>query len=227
MKPETSETFEGGVRVRDIDFLGGLLAASATGFAGQYEDFIDQVVVSGDPIPTPGGATTVFQYINIGSVEISGFEARVDGKWKSGLGATLALSTASGDQTVAGVTSPLATIDPWKLVGGLRYDDPDGVFGGQLIVTHSAGKDRDRVSQASLCPNSGNCFIPDGFTILDMTAYWNVTDSAILRVGVFNIFDEKYIWWSDVRGLETSSAGIADSYTQPGRNAGVSLTYRF
>jgi hemoglobin/transferrin/lactoferrin receptor protein len=45
------------------------------------------------------------------------------------------------------------------------------------------------------------------------------------------VFDEKYWWWSDVRTDASTSlpatSTIIDAYTQPGRNASVSLTYRF
>ncbi len=120
-------------------------------------------------------------------------------------------------------------IDPWKVVAGLRYDDPAGVFGGQAIVTHSGEKDASDIG-AGACTQAP-CFIPDAFTILDMTAYWNMTEDATLRVGVFNVFDEKYTWWGDVRADSatslSSTSPIVDAYTQPGRNASVSLTYRF
>ena len=46
------------------------------------------------------------------------------------------------------------------------------------------------------------------------------------RDGNFNVFDKKYAWWSDVRGLAASSATL-DAYTQPGRNLSVSLTGTF
>ena len=53
---------------------------------------------------------------------------------------------------------------------------------------------------------------------------------ATLRAGVFNVFDEKYAWWSDVRGLSRpavgASPGTLDAFTQPGRNVGVSLSVR-
>ena len=62
-----------------------------------------------------------------------------------------------------------------------------------------------------------------------------------MRGGIFNILDKKYSWWSDVRGLalvplsppDPALPGLlvppasADAYTQPGRNASVSLSYRF
>ena len=69
------------------------------------------------------------------------------------------------------------------------------------------------------------CYTGDSFTLLDVTAYWNVTERATLRAGAFNLLDEKYGWWSDVRGLSAASS-IKDAYTQPGRNFGLSLTLR-
>jgi hemoglobin/transferrin/lactoferrin receptor protein len=113
----------------------------------------------------------------------------------------------------------LISIDPVKLVAGLSYDAPSGRYGGQVIATHVAKKDAARAGCAS-------CFLPPAFTILDATAYWNITDRAALRVGVFNITDEKYWWWSDVRDL-TAASPVKDAFTQPGRNASVSVSYKF
>ena len=62
--------------------------------------------------------------------------------------------------------------------------------------------------------------------MVDLTGRWSLGDRAVLRAGVFNLFDQKYWWWSDVRGLSTAST-VTDAYTQPGRNAGASLTVRF
>ena len=61
--------------------------------------------------------------------------------------------------------------------------------------------------------------------MFDATAYWNITPTVSLRGGVFNLTDEKYWWWSDVRGLTTSSA-VLDNYTQPGRNFSLSLSVK-
>jgi hemoglobin/transferrin/lactoferrin receptor protein len=222
LRPETSESYEGGVRFRDIEFAGANISTSATAFIAYYEDFIEQVTVSGTFLPPPA-APTVFQFINLGEVEVSGYEAKLDARWDSGFSLTVAASTARGDQVNLGVKSPLPSIEPFKFVGGVRYDDPEGMFGGQAIMTYSGQKDSDRIP-ATLCAPS--CFTPDGFTILDLTAYWNITDDATLRVGVFNVFDEKYTWWGDVRGVASTSA-VVDAYTQPGRNASASFVYRF
>jgi hemoglobin/transferrin/lactoferrin receptor protein len=55
--------------------------------------------------------------------------------------------------------------------------------------------------------------------------FLDINESFTARVGVFNLFDKKYSWWSDVRGLAFTST-VTDAYTQPGRNFGLSLTAR-
>ena len=91
-------------------------------------------------------------------------------------------------------------------------------FGGQIIMTHSSQKG------ANDAPTGA--YRPDGSTILDATLFVKPVEGLTLRAGVFNITDEKYAWWSDVRGLAATST-VTDAYTQPGRNASVSLSYRF
>lgn len=220
LDPERSESFEGGVR-----FSNDAISLDVTGFSARYKDFISQEDVGGS-----GSAAdpTIFQFINLDRVRVKGAEARFEGRASSGLYTTLALSYAKGDVIDPdGVRSPLESIDPLKLVAGIGYRQPQGRFGGQLIMTHSARKEASRT-------NGG--YRPDDFTILDATAYLRITEGLTLRGGVFNILDKKYSWWSDARGLaNTVLIGgrtlpietIADAYTQPGRNASVSLSFRF
>lgn len=218
LRPETSRTFEGGVRVRDIELAGASWSAQATAFTGRYEDFIEQVALAG-PLPAACGAFALcFQYVNLGEVEISGFEARIEAQWENGFNLNAAFSSARGDAENGGVEAPLESVDPFKAVVGLGYNDPAGRFGGQAIVTHSADKDASRAAPTSL--------LTDSFTLLDVTAYWRVTDTVTLRAGAFNITDETYAWWSDVRGM-ASTTTVADAYTQPGRNFSVSLTFKY
>ena len=213
--PETSESFEVGVRFRNVEGFGASWTASAAAFAASFDDFISQEIVGGTGAP---GDPLQFQFVNLSEVEIWGVEGRADAEWGSGFGLTLSASFAEGDQITGGVRAPLESIDPWKLVAGLRYDDPAGRWGGQVIATHAAQKDeRDTAA--------GN-FRPDDFTIFDVTAYWHFTDRATLRAGVFNITDQTYWWWSDVRGL-SSGLPTLDAYTQPGVNFSASIAYRF
>lgn len=215
LDPETSEAVELGLRFRGVSLAGGAVRASVTAFAGRYEDFIEQTRVGGSFTPSD---PAVYQFVNLGEVEISGIEGRLDAAWDNGLGLIVGASLAKGDRADAGASVPLESIDPWKIVTGVSYDAPGRRWGGQAIVTHVARKEADRTA-------AGN-FRPDAFTLLDVTAYWRLTDATMLRVGAFNLTDETYWWWSDVRGLSSAST-VRDAWTQPGRNVSVSISYRF
>jgi hemoglobin/transferrin/lactoferrin receptor protein len=208
LRPETSESLELGVRTRGVTLFGADLRATANVFGSWYDDFIDRVQFGnfGDP--------AVFQFVNLAEVEIWGAESRADLTWENGFGLTAAISFAEGDYIQNGATAPLESIEPWRIVTGLSYNDPEGRWGGQAIVTHSSKKEDNK---------TGATFIPDAFTILDITAYLNLTENATLRAGAFNITDEKYWWWNDVRGVTAQ----VDAYTQPGANFSVSIAYRF
>jgi len=215
LDPERSESFEGGIR-----FSSDAISLDVTGFSARYKDFISQEQVDGNFLPSD---PAIFQFVNLDRVRVKGAEARFEGRASSGLYTTLALSYAKGDVIDPdGGRSPLSSIDPLKLVAGIGYREREGRFGGQLIMTHAGRKEASRTT--GLC--TPECFRPDAFTILDATAFVRVMDALTLRAGVFNILDKKYSWWSDVRGLASTSL-VTDAYTQPGRNASVSLSFRF
>lgn len=221
LEPETSDTLEGGLRLREVDVGEARVSASLTAFIGWYKDFIQQALVGGsftaqDP--------AVYQFVNMESVRIHGLEFKADASLGSGFHLNLAASYTKGRQTdETGVRTPLSSIDPVKVVGGLSYREPEsGRYGGQFFLTWSAKKKQGRIAETC----SPACFTPPAFVIADATAYFNVTRAATVRVGVFNIFDKKYWWWSDVRGLAATST-TADAFTQPGRTVNASLVVKF
>ena len=228
LKPETSQTVEGGIRLREVDLGGAKVTGSITGFGGWYRNFIDLTVAG-----FSSGGLMQFQYQNLGRVEITGAEGKAEAR-VGGFTASLAASYTHGRATSGGVETSLNSVDPVKIVGGIGYRAPDNRFGGQLIVTHSARKPASDTNNncAVSAPSVTNpvvssaCFRPGAFTIADATAFVAVGDFATLRVGVFNLFDKKYAWWSDVGGLSAFST-VTDAYTQPGRNVSASLTLRF
>jgi hemoglobin/transferrin/lactoferrin receptor protein len=220
LDPETSETFEAGVRYQD-----SLFSASLTGFVARYDDFISQEQVGGsgtiaDPI--------LFQFINLERVEIEGLEARAALAWPSGFNADLAIAWATGDQIFPdGARSPLASIDPLKLIVDVGWREPDRRFGAQLYMTAVARKEFRR--QPDSCPAVSGllaCYRPPASAVFDLTAFWRIGEHFTLRGGIFNITDETYAYWSDVFPLEAGSPAL-DAFTQPGRTLRVSLTARY
>lgn len=213
LKAETSEAFEGGAR-----WVTPVWSAEVVAFSGEYRNFIEQVQVSGTFTPTDPG---VFQYVNLTKVKIRGIEARARLRLDNGLGGFLTAAYARGD-SYSPAKAPLDSIDPVKVSVGVSYRDPQGRFGGELTAVHAERKAASRVAVA--CTPS--CFRPSASTVLDLTAFWRVADGLTARAGVFNLTDETYAYWSDVRGL-SSTAVSRDAYTQPGRNVSLSLTYDF
>ncbi|PHY17471.1 TonB-dependent hemoglobin/transferrin/lactoferrin family receptor [Caulobacter sp. BP25] len=221
LKPETSRTLEAGFRLH----RGGWRVA-VTGFTGEYDDFIEQVQVSGN---FTAANPAVYQYVNLSGVKISGAEAKGSLDLGAGFTARAAVSYARGASRTNGVNTPLASIDPVKLTGGVTYRAPSGKFGGDFSVIHSDRKSAGRAGVT--CAGTGgssayNCFMPPSFTVADLTGWWAVTDAVTVRAGVFNLTDEKYWWWSDMRGLADNST-VKDAYSQPGRNYSVSLALKF
>jgi hemoglobin/transferrin/lactoferrin receptor protein len=218
LRPETSESWEVGAR-----YVGEVFSLQLTGFKGDYDNFISQQVVSGSFTPQD---PAIYQFVNFDAVEIEGLEARGEVKLDSGWNARVALAYANGDVIAPdGSRAPLDTIDPFNMIAGVGYRAPSGRFGGELILTHNARKGANELERAA---NGDDLFVrPDASTILDLTAFYAVTERLKLRAGLFNLTDETYALWSDARGLSVADAGIADAFTRPGRNLSLSASYRF
>lgn len=213
LKPETSEAFEGGAR-----WVTEMWSAEITAFSGEYRNFIEQAQIGGNFTPANPG---VFQFINLAKVKIHGIEGRARLRLDNGVGVFLGASYARGN-SYAPAKAPLDSVDPIKVSAGVSWREVEGRYGGEITVVRSERKDTSRVAQT--CTPS--CWRPNASTVVDITAFWRVADAVTLRGGVFNVSDEKYAYWNDVRGL-SSTAVSRDAYTQPGRNVSLSLTYDF
>jgi hemoglobin/transferrin/lactoferrin receptor protein len=67
--------------------------------------------------------------------------------------------------------------------------------------------------------------------VLDLIGYWNLSKKAELRLGLFNLTDEKYFLWSDLQGVGGGTAALPtaaslDRYSQPGRNVRITLKFQ-
>ena len=213
--PETSESWEGGIR-----FSSDAVSLQVVGFKANYDDFISQQIVGGSFTPADPAQ---YQYVNFDAVEIKGAEAKASYRADNGLTANFAIAYADGDILSPGAApQPLSTIDPLNLVAGIGYRHPQGRFGVELTAIHHARKELDETTGEC----TGDCYRPGAFTVLDATAFVAITDALKLRAGVFNLTDETYAYWQDVRGLSDTST-ITSAFTRPGRNASVSINFSF
>lgn len=212
LKPETSDTYELGLRGRDATRHYGLAL-----FRGEYRDFIaaNQLIRSNADLGL-GPLVDVFQSINLARVILSGFEARGEWAFAPGWHGHLAYAHVKGDSVKNGQRTPLATVDPDKLVLGLRYEAATR-WGAAAATTAVARKTRN--------PDP-NTHTPGGYATIDLAAWYAFGKATRLSATLNNLFDRKYVEWADVRDLAAGSATV-DAYSQPGRHFSLGLTHSF
>lgn len=221
LKPEKSKSYETGLRGR---FDAGWFDLAV--FHNKYQDFINEHALS------PGYDQTKFQSANIKRATINGLEikSRLDldifgapeGLYSLG---SMAYARGRNDDT----GKPLNSINPMTGVFGLGFDQPG--YGGLLSWTLMKRKTRVDGNAFGAPDGMSKQFKTPGAGVLDLTAYYKVTDDLTINSGIYNLADKKYWRWDDVRGFNsageaasTSPANL-DRLTQPGRNFGVNLVW--
>jgi hemoglobin/transferrin/lactoferrin receptor protein len=224
LKAEISRSVEIGIRGRNAGASAGANAGEhatweIVAFNSRYKDFISQVQTAGD---FTAANPAIFQYQNLGTVKISGAEAK--GKINIGSGVSLFgnVAYAKGDDT--GANRPLETIDPLKTVLGLAYSQEK--FGAQLVGQYTRAKAASRVGTPDLRTGAAALFLSPTSTIFDVQGLYAFSKTVVLNWAINNIADKKYWVWADVRGLSATST-VLDSYTPPGRNYAASLKVVF
>ncbi len=206
LKPETSDSFEAGLRGR---FDNGSSFA-LTGFYNMYRNFIDTKTLSSPPT-TP---LIVFQYQNLSRVRIFGFEAKGEYRFTPEVSVFGSFAYANGadEKTEKAINS----VDPFTFVTGLRYDRPDG-WGGEVRARFVAAQNR---------VNSATIFRTPGYATVDTLVHYTFNKNFTINAGVYNIFNERYFNHADVAGFLKSNANL-ELYRSPGRTFAVNATVQF
>ncbi|GAC1524636.1 MAG: TonB-dependent hemoglobin/transferrin/lactoferrin family receptor [Collimonas sp.] len=216
LKPETSNTFELGLRGK-LDGGDSVLRYSTALFTGSYSNFISQEVVggSGRPFIDP----LIYQYVNRAKARISGAEARFDWQLANGLGFKAGMAYTKGHTEGAdGSSAPLDTVNPFMAVFGLRYEPGERWYGQTDFIYQSAKRRSDMSKQTDFAP-------PAAF-VMDLRGGYNLSKNVALFAGIHNLFNRQYWNWSDVRGLADNST-VKDAYTAPGRSFNVGLKFQY
>lgn len=213
LKSEQSDSIEFGTRGKAES-----VKYSTAMFYGKYKDFITDRVDTG---PCTYGGTaydSCYQSQNLQSVTLMGLELRADWAINNQWRTTAAYAHILGKSTNNGADDYVATVDPDKLVATLQYSPSAtwGTVGRMTAVDRKAGEP------------SGTLVAPGGYTVFDMTGWYQLNKSTSITAGLYNIFDKKYVRWSDVRSLSTAAlAATVDAYTQTGRNFAINLIHNF
>ncbi|MGL4379789.1 MAG: TonB-dependent hemoglobin/transferrin/lactoferrin family receptor [Vibrio sp.] len=181
-------------------------------FYSDYDNFIDRQLVSGNF--TSGNA--IYQSINIDKATIKGIELSNQLSWDNfmpleGFSSRIAAAYTEGED---GDGKPLNSINPWNTVAGVSYDSVNQ-WGTTVNVSFTAKKKASDIN--------GNYQPISSATVVDITAYYKPVNNLTLRAGVFNVANEEYYNWNDVRGLSSEDK----DQTQPKRNFAITAKYEF
>ncbi len=175
-------------------------------YRNRYTNFIENEFVGFE------GPISLFQNRNIGKVQIRGaeFDARFafSERWR----ARASVAYARGDNQTA--STPLDSVDPLTAVAGLGYDAASGRWGGELLLTLVGEKNR---------VSSANHVRADAYQVVDLIGRFNISDTARLRFGAFNLTDELYARWINISGFSEDAVSSIENARQPGANFRIGL----
>ncbi|WP_321283390.1 TonB-dependent hemoglobin/transferrin/lactoferrin family receptor [uncultured Vibrio sp.] len=207
LEAEESISYEGGWRYNT-----DLVSNEISLFYSDYDNFIENQLVSGSFMT----GDAVYQSININKATIKGVELANQLSWDEfmpveGFSSRIAAAYTEGED---GDGNPLNSVSPWNTVVGLSYDSVNQ-WGTTVNLSYTAKKSQSDID--------GDYQPIDAATVVDITAYYKPIKDLTLRAGVFNVTDEEYYNWNDVRGL---SAEDKDR-TEAKRNFSLTAKYEF
>ncbi len=207
LKSESSDGIDIGIR-----WQGLRSSARLSAFRTRYDDFIESKVNLGvDPL----SGYTMFQSQNIRETEIEGLEAGWDLRFgeDESFGFDGSAYYARGDNKVTG--EALNSVGPAQGVFGLSWFSRDDTRQVRLKATLTNAYDRRDESASEV-------FKPAGHAVFDLLLTQKLGEQISVRAGLYNLADQTYWNWSDVRGLSPDDPILA-TLAQAGRSISLSL----
>lgn len=188
LKPESVDNYEIGVRgYFDQGYF------SLGGFYADYADFIENFY-------NPPG-TNNYTYRNLNSVTVYGIEAKGAYDITSALRTDFSLAWQKGRQKADGSESSTPhNVPPLTAIVGLNYMLPQYDTSLEAVGTFVAP-----VKETASVDN----YKPDGYALLDLFANWQPTSNTELRLGVKNVFDQRYFLANAATYGQTATEAVA------------------
>ena len=207
LKPETSDSYEVGLRGRYPNFDYNIAA-----FYNKYSNFISQFqTIAFQPMLT-------FQTLNVEDAQISGYEFDLNvykNEDRKGFSVFTKMAYAKGDNLTD--DTPLDTVNPFEAKYGIRYLSSNNKWETKLTNTYVA---KARVA------SDITTFVPDAYTVSDLELVFRPKETFELTAGIYNLFDKAYYNYQDVKGQAKDVSNIT-RYTQPELNVKLGATIRF
>ena len=206
LKPETSNTFEIGVKHSSRKNT-----LSISTFLSRYEDFIESYkLISSSPL--------VYQSQNASDAEIKGIEISSEyfvNENRSGASFASSFVWAEGDNTTDNV--PLETVQPFEAKLAVRYSTKNNKWNHEL-ASKLVGEPR--------VADGTTTFVPSRYINFDMKTSYKHSDRMELNAGIYNLANTRYYNYQSVKGLATDVENL-ERYSQAGRNVRAGFTYKF
>ena len=210
LQEESSHSFDLGIK-----FASQHTEIEATVYYTTYKNFIEMNEVGEED------NTVIQQSVNMGDVNIYGFDFRLNYKLQSlaedlkGFSTGIQCSYSKGkNQTV---DDNVNTIDPFDAIFHFGYDAPNSQkpWGARLFATYRAEKtDTSR---------DYPFFIPPSSLVLDLNGYWILSDRIRIDAGIRNLTDERYWLWSSSNSADHLTNAPQEQYAQPGINGFIAV----
>ena len=205
VEPESSVTYEGGVRfrLRTLD-------ANLTAFQTKYDDLLQFVFLN----------PTTRQRVNIGEAKTEGFE--LDGVWTMSQPLQLRFNAAKvrGTNTLTHV--PLPYVPPLNGLVALRYTPARHWW---LEAATRWSRDKDRIDRSQERP-TGGYEVWSLYGGVDLGRWSPRLDAYRLTVGIDNLTDEAYVSPA-TRELLAFPRSPTNPLLEPGRSLTVNFTSGF
>lgn len=129
-------------------------------------------------------------------------------------------------------------IQPSRYIIGLGYDHPSNTWGINTMFTQSKAKSQNELlGKRALGSNSRNVKSTRKLTrawhILDVSGYYMANKNIMLRLGIYNLFNYRYVTWEAVRQTaqgavnQHQNVGSYTRYAASGRNYTLTLEMKF
>ena len=226
-------------------------------FTADYSDRIENVALARDLGQTilisgscgrfgcsPDITTSVDEYNqaqNVGEVQVKGIELESALSLTDSVALSFTASRIDGEHKTAladfhNVGDELTTASPDSATLGLTYRTADDKWGGSAnFIWTDAREQSNDLSFTSLNNGGGPVVYTDSSVVLDLDAYYNVTENFSVTAKIHNLTDEEYIRWEVINGVRLGNGGFfsgstiegAQRFTEPGRNLSVQASYKF
>ncbi|HID7686656.1 TPA: lactoferrin/transferrin-binding protein LbpA [Neisseria meningitidis] len=217
-------------------------------FRNRYTDMI-AVADHKTKLPNQAGQLTeidIRDYYNAQNMSLQGVNilGKIDwngvyGKLPEGLYTTLAYNrikpkSVSNRPGLSLRSYALDAVQPSRYVLGFGYDQPEGKWGANIMLTYSKGKNPDELAYlAGDQKRYSTKRASSSWSTADVSAYLNLKKRLTLRAAIYNIGNYRYVTWESLRQTAESTANRhgGDSnygrYAAPGRNFSLALEMKF